>query len=213
LPRQPRVLAVERKFIPTSESIARLRSNIGQPRFRHIRELGVSHSHEIYYDRDNALNSQGIYVRLRNGKWEAKVRTSGDYTNSRFEEYDDLEEIRRVVRKALEPTGGFVDTWQMGLSPWAEFKTKRETWDVRSTTALSAFRVVIDQTDFGHAIGEVKLCESLHGHVDQPLPVGELKSEQTGLDLDHKIEAFMRAYKWAFPNVNGEGMGKLSAYF
>ncbi|KAF2464882.1 uncharacterized protein BDR25DRAFT_203655, partial [Lindgomyces ingoldianus] len=198
-------LEVERKFLPTAESIARLRANLDQPRFRNICELGTCKIHEIYYDRNDWLSSQGIYVRLRNGKWEAKVRKGGDYTNSRFEEYDDVEEIRSVVREALDKTGGYADTWQMGLSPMAEFKTQRESWDV------NGFRVVIDEADFGYTVGEVELCQSLGDNTGPAMPTNGLELEQTGLELDSRIETFMKEFEWAFPN--GKVMGKLSAYF
>ena len=74
LTKAARVLEVERKFLPTATSISLLRTNTGKPPFRSFESLGVSHTHDVYYDRENVLLSQGIYVRRRNGNWEAKVR-------------------------------------------------------------------------------------------------------------------------------------------
>jgi hypothetical protein len=74
LTKATRVLEVERKFLPTATSISILRANTGKPAFESFKPLGVSHTHDVYYDRNNALLSRGIYVRRRDENWEAKIR-------------------------------------------------------------------------------------------------------------------------------------------
>lgn len=74
LTKATRVLEVERKFLPTATSISLLRANTSKPAFESFKPLGVSHTHDVYYDCNNALLSRGIYVRRRDGNWEAKIR-------------------------------------------------------------------------------------------------------------------------------------------
>lgn len=197
------ILEVERKFLPTKSSISRLRANEGNPPFGSFKPLGVCHTHDVYYDRNNMLLSQGIYVRLRNRAWEAKVRQGGDYTNSQFREYEGEEGVVEIVKRAWEMLEGNgrefkgyekTDTILQGLKPIAEFKTKRAEW------AIDGFRVVVDQADFGHTVGEVELCFDV-----------ENEGEEVGLEMDEKIEGFMKGNAWAFPE--GKAMGKLAAYW
>ncbi|KAF2798526.1 hypothetical protein K505DRAFT_224118, partial [Melanomma pulvis-pyrius CBS 109.77] len=197
------ILEVERKFLPNKSSMSRLRASEGNPPFRSFKPLGVCHMHDVYYDSNDMLLSQGIYVRLRNGTWEAKVRQGGNYTNSQFREYEGEEGIVEIVKRAWEMRDGNgqeikgyekTDTVLQRLKPIAEFKTKREEW------AIDGFRVVVDQADFGHTVGEVELCFDV-----------ENEGEEVGLEMDEKIEEFMKEHIWAFPE--GKAVGKLTAYW
>jgi thiamine-triphosphatase len=62
------------------------------------------------------------------------------------------------------------------------------------------FKVVIERADFGHMVGEVELCGE----------VGE-DSKKAGVEMDRRIEEFMKEHAWAFPV--GKAIGKLSAYW
>jgi thiamine-triphosphatase len=100
------------------------------------------------------------------------------------------------VKKTLEVREKNVDedTGLRSLKKIAEFRTKRESWDI------DGFKVVIDRADFGHRVGGVELCGE----------VGE-DSKKAGVEMDRRIEEFMKEHAWAFPV--GKAMGKLSAYW
>ena len=83
------LLEVERKFY--SLTVKDLASNTSQPAFKSIRALAQQTIHDVYYDNSSrSLSSAGVWVRQRNGSWEAKVKKGGDYTNSMFEELAEL---------------------------------------------------------------------------------------------------------------------------
>jgi thiamine-triphosphatase len=198
-----KTLEVERKFLPTNDSIARLRANSGKPVFRFHQALGIKHTHDIYYDREGILMSKGIYVRLRDGQWEAKVRQGGDYTNSRFAEYQGHDDVGHIVKDVFSTISEESGSWKKALVPVADLKTKREEWDA------DGFRICVDEVDqegFEHRVGEVELCEEIE--------VDETTDEETiGKEMDERIEKFMKEHEWAFPATSGKVVGKLSAYF
>jgi hypothetical protein len=102
---QIRRLEVERKFLVTPVAVSYLRSNSGGSRFKKHESLGKQTTQDTYYDRNGLLFSKGVYIRRRNGHWEAKIRTDGDFINSAFTEVDQIagdedETIRR--RNMLE---------------------------------------------------------------------------------------------------------------
>ncbi|KAF2116804.1 CYTH-like domain-containing protein [Lophiotrema nucula] len=200
-------LEVERKFLPTLESLAGLRANTGERPFVNHRPLGLSTYHDIYYDRAGELMKRGIYVRLRNGDWEAKVRSGGDFLNSQFTEYNKREEIEEILRSVSASIGQSLRLHPFDLSVVANFVTKRESWD------LDGFRVVVDETDFGHNVGEVELCQVFDVNTIHALSVSGQGLATAGRKMDHKINTFMNKYRWAFPtSEGGQVMGKLSAY-
>lgn len=201
-----RRLEVERKFLVTRSGAHFLREGT---RFTQHESLGERTFHDTYYDYDQqgTLFSKGIYVRRRNGRLEAKIRTGGDFVNSAFAETDDRREIMETVKRCLDDSSG-VDgasssSIEEMLEPCADFSTKRESWMIDDR-----FRVDVDTTDFGHSVGEVELTHALQ------VPTNEREKEkERGLrqEMDREIEIFMKMHPQAFPA--GRPLGKLSAYF
>ncbi|ERF71079.1 hypothetical protein EPUS_07751 [Endocarpon pusillum Z07020] len=189
-------LEVERKFRCTVESVNLLRANGGEPPFPELSYLGRKTFSDTYFDKHQKLSSTGIYVRKRDGRWQAKVRQSGDYQNSTFEELAGKDEIGDLVARCTgQASSHSVD---FGLSQMAHFTTVRDRW-----RANRRFEVVLDSASFGHMVGEVEL-QSV-GEVD---PVASSRASDS---MHAEIEAFMQKYSWAFPP--GKADGKLSAYF
>ncbi|KAH7122383.1 CYTH-like domain-containing protein [Dendryphion nanum] len=196
-----RYLEVERKFLPTTSSISLLHTNAGTPPFRSHRYIGRSRSHDVYFDKGGLLMRAGIYLRQRNGTWEAKDRLGGNYKNSQFEEKTDVQEIQVLARSILDGErgrrDGLVFDFKAELDPVAEFKTVREEWEVDG-----GIKVVLDEADFGCVVGEVEICESMkREEMQDKVPV-----------LNERIDGFMKKYEWAFPR-DGEVVGKLEAWF
>jgi thiamine-triphosphatase len=196
------LLEVERKFC--SLAVKDLVSNTGQPAFKNIRALAQKSIHDVYYDNSSgSLISAGIYVRRRNGFWEAKVRAGGNYTNSMFEELTGTESVRRCVMDAIGKEGCEKD--HFGLNPIATLSTDRQSW-----IADNEFKIVLDTMNFGHTVGEVELQEEVQFTATANSPIEQQKREKMK-EMDKRIEAFMDRYSWAFHL--GVPKGKLSAYF
>lgn len=197
------VIEVERKFKCGPATIDRLRKNQGKPAFQPFEYRGKHKFEDKYYDHNGILSSKGIWVRQREGQWQAKLRQGGDYTNSQFEELSDPDEIGQMIRKCdLDPHS---PSDNFGLQKTGQFTTFRETWK-----ANHRFEIVIDTTDFGHWVGEVEL--------EQVKTLPPLVGDDNGTsarhtmasEMDGHIERFMRQHPWAFPA--GQPVGKLSAY-
>ena len=187
------VLEVERKFRCSPVSTTLLRHNSGEPPFQRLKYLGRHNFSDTYYDINNSLTANGVWVRRRNGIWQAKVRQGGDFTNSRFGELSGKDQVSRLLLEYGIKASGCDD---FGLSKIAQYSTEREIWK-----ADGKFDIALDTTDFGHTVGEVELSiEDNSG-----------SSEAIGSMMDAEIEVFMRKYSWAFPT--GAIIGKLSAYF
>ncbi|RMZ77163.1 hypothetical protein DV737_g4497, partial [Chaetothyriales sp. CBS 132003] len=211
---QTRRLEVERKFLATPVAVSYLRSNGGGggPGFKQHERLGTQTTHDTYYDRDGLLFSKGVYIRRRNGHWEAKVRSGGDFINSAFTEVDGFSAVKEVIRQNLAVSvddgghhhGDRVGSIECILQPCAEFVTERESWMIDGT-----FKVDVDTTDFGHSVGEVELTATLGKNTNGGDQVGE--EEELRHKMDQDINAFMQSYPQAFPA--GRPLGKLSAYF
>lgn len=202
---QVRRLEVERKFPVTPVAMSYLRSNGGGSRFKKFQSLGKQTDHDIYYDRDGSLFAKGIYIRQRNGDWEAKVRSSGDFINSAFIEIDGTKAVKEIITRNLTVSSGERAIDEM-LEPCADFVTERESWLLDGK-----FKVDVDTTDFGHVVGEVELTRNLkyadgEDTKDEKEKEGILKEK-----MNQEIEDFMRAHPQAFPA--GRPLGKLSAYF
>lgn len=195
------VLEVERKF--HSLAVRELASTQANPSFLSIQPRSPRTIHDEYYDRHNLLSSAGVWVRRRNGQWEAKIKKGGTYINSRFQELSDHHDIAKCV---AEITGSrdSVNT-QFGLERIADLITFRKSW-----IADGEFKITVDTTDFGHVVGEVeleqrmKLVRSAHDDTEQ-----EMKKIMREMDL--RIAEFMERYSWAFHP--GIPKGKLTAYF
>ena len=93
------LIEVERKFQCNRQSIERFRANRGVPAFRSLDYLGRSSFEDIYFDREKTLSARGIWVRKRNGHWQAKVRQGGSFANSQFEEVSNPGEIAQMILK------------------------------------------------------------------------------------------------------------------
>ena len=196
------LLEVERKFC--SLAVKDLASNTGQPAFKSIRALAQQTIHDTYYDNPSgSLISAGIWVRRRNGLWEAKVKRGGNYTNSMFEELTGVELVRRCVMDVIGKEDCAKDLF--GLSTIATLSTVRQSW-----IADNEFKIVFDTMNFGHTVGEVELQEEVHFTATANSLIEQQKQEKMK-EMDKRIEAFMNKYSWAFHL--GIPKGKLMAYF
>jgi thiamine-triphosphatase len=192
---------VERKF--RSLTVRELTANNGNPPFKTIRSLGQRSIQDVYYDRSGLLSSAGVWVRQRNGDWEAKVKRGGNFTNSRFEELSDPRDISRCIKDITGVACHEHDLF--GLEPIATLSTVRKTW-----IADEDFSIVLDSMDFGHTVGEVELQQQKGFIAMGELSIEEQK-QRTMQEMDDRIAKFMEQYSWAF--CPGVPKGKLTAYF
>lgn len=184
---------VERKFKPNPQSVAQLRMDVG---FESVRELGKAEYYDRYLDRDGILMKNGIYIRMRNDKVQAKIRIGGDFIDTQF----------------LEVEGDLV--WGMfpfhlvkkdDLLPVATFMTERESYMLNNK-----YRVDIDKTNFGHMVGEIELLQE---YIKKHRSNNSTETmEEFGGRMDAELEAFLLLHPWAFPR-EGEIKSKLTAYF
>jgi thiamine-triphosphatase len=202
---QIRRLEVERKFLVTPVAVSYLRSNGGGLRFKKYESLGKQTTHDTYYDRNSLLFSKGVYIRRRNGHWEAKIRTGGDFINSAFTEIDGNNAVKEVIKQNLAVSADRLSIEEI-LEPCAEFVTERESWMIDGR-----FKVDVDTTDFGHVVGEVELTRTLQYANGEHGEEEEEEEKELKVKMDQEIKAFMQSYPQAFPA--GRPLGKLSAYF
>jgi len=202
---QIRRLEVERKFLVTPVAVSYLRSNGGGSRFKKYESLGKQTTHDTYYDRNGLLFSKGVYIRRRNGHWEAKVRTGGDFINSTFTEVDGNNAVKEVIEQNLTVSVDGLGIEEV-LEPCAEFVTERESWMIDGR-----FKVDVDTTDFGHIVGEVELTGTLRYANGEHSEEEEEEEKKLKQKMDQDIKVFMQSYPQAFPA--GRPLGKLSAYF
>jgi thiamine-triphosphatase len=188
-------LEVVRKF--AALEVYPLRTNSGKPPFLSLSDLGRLRFQDVYYDSEGRLSQAGVWLRQRDGKWEMKLRRGGTYANSRFEESSDLDIICAHVKSLTGLEGGASKSF--GLNHLATLSTLRHSW-----IADNEYKVVLDQTDFGHVVGEVEL------EADVRVP-DEAEAQTVMQEMDDKIAEFLRHYTWAFSN--DKPVGKLSAYF
>ena len=198
LPTRVHVLEAERKFKPDAFSLKNLVDNAGKPRFPCLTRLADTTFEDIYYDSCNALARNGIWVRMRDGVWEAKHRHAGDYMNSHFEELSGRSDVAKLLLQHL-PQAKIGPGDASGLEVVAKFKTHRRSW-----LANGRYTIVIDDTDFGHQVGEVELVQSCSD-------VQYAEKGQLTARMHDELNQFMKEYRWAFPT--SEASGKLSAYF
>lgn len=185
-----RLLEIESKFAFKPFLVATLQSNGGLPAFRQFETLGTHKFTDTYFDTQDVLSKNGIWLRHRIDNkstiLEAKIRVSGDFTRSTFEETTDHNLIRDLVRQHVPQYSE--EKANLGLDILAKFITIRQAF-----RADNKFAIMLDHTDFGHSVGEVELMaedeETAHGEID----------------------TFMARYPWFFEKGNIEG--KLAAYF
>lgn len=195
----------------------RLKANSGSPAFGSLECLGQSTFTDTYFDDPvSTLSTQGVWVRQRGTDWQAKIRQGGDYTNSQFQELSCPDEIGRMIKSYnIQYSGPALllgSDKSFGLKSMAQFTTIREGWK-----ADKKFKIVLDRTDYGHAVGEVKLELEMEMESNKKKNNDENEklwaAERQGMatQMDRQIETFMQKYSWAFPD--GKAVGKLSAYF
>ena len=164
-------------------------------------------------ERAKSLCASGIWVRVRDGVWQAKLNRGGSFTNSRFREVEGTEAVTRVVQSfvghGLDVHAAFShkgatsefeseESLLNQLQKVAEFETTRERWGVDE-----GHEVVIDQTPFGWIGGEVEKVVTVEKGEDE---------RRVAEKVDLKMKAFMDRFDWAFP-VQGVVIGKMTAYF
>ena len=196
------LLEVERKFC--SLAVEDLVANTGHPPFKIIHALSQQTIHDVYYDDSSkSLIKAGIWVRQRNGFWEAKVKKGGDFINSMFEELSGPDLVRRCVQDVMGREASEKDFF--GLNAIATLSTVRQSW-----IADDEFKIVFDAMNFGHTVGEVELQEEFHfSPTADASREHQIREKMT--HMDKRIGMFMDRYHWAFRT--GMPKGKLMAYF
>ncbi len=194
------LLEVEQKFYWTGANFIWLQRNLGRPPFKSMANTKGETFQDTYYDSRQRLSSSGLWVRKREYpgsvslgmpygtvKWEAKqMKHGGSRLRSTFEETKDPNKILNMVHKIVPGYLGSCNNF--GLDELCRFKTSRYSF-----LADNKFTVVLDNTDFGHQVGEV-----------------ELLAEDA--DKAHRdIDAFLMKYAWFFDTTKPKG--KLTAYF
>ncbi|KAL8806862.1 MAG: hypothetical protein Q9223_004568 [Gallowayella weberi] len=184
-----RLLEVESKFLFKPSLVATLQSNTGNPAFKRLEALSTHSFTDSYHDHQDVLSSNGIWLRQRKDSGsttlEAKVRISGSYTRSTFDEITDRDTIQGLIRPYFHHLKPEMEDFGLGLL--AEFTTTRQEF-----RADDKFAVVLDYTDFGHSVGEVEIMAE-----------DEAKAHE-------EIDGFMARYPWFF--MKGKVEGKLEAY-
>ncbi|TVY85455.1 Radical S-adenosyl methionine domain-containing protein [Lachnellula suecica] len=180
---------IEQKFAFNPALLSRLRQNRGQPPFRHLVRQNTSTFQDEYFDSANVLSKKGLWIRKRNGAWEAKRLESGDFLRSTFYETSDIDEIRSMIDKCLITSSISKPGNNFGLKSICRYRTERETF-----VADRQFSIMLDSTDFGHWVGEVEL------------------QRDDEVEATSEIDRFMKTYSWFFTS-GVVPRGKMTAYF
>jgi thiamine-triphosphatase len=181
-----RLFEIEQKFRFDPSLIQIFRLNRGFPPFSSLEDRGTQRFSDTYFDREQILGRNGIWIRRRDGAWEAKRRISGTFIRSAFEEFKGHQQIRDLIGNFL--TESRTGDRNFGLERICHFTTTRETF-----FADERFSIMLDRTDFGHTVGEVELMHS------------------NAQEAHRAIDDFMNKYSWFFDRTKPKG--KLSAYF
>ena len=193
------LLEVERKFSWKQANFKVLISNGGSPPFIVHPRITSRAFRDIYYDSSHKLSSKGLWVRKRlhhgpytsinitkTGVWEAKQAMLGSsFNNSTYEETQDTNHLLQMINKHIPGCLGPEEDF--GLKELCQSETLR-----RSFLADHKFTVVLDETDFGHSVGEVEILadDAKQAHAD--------------------IGTFLNHYAWFFDCSKPKG--KLTAY-
>jgi thiamine-triphosphatase len=197
-------LEVERKFLPNNVSLRLLDSNnalVGRrtvPVFNLHAFLGTSEIYDLYYDTaysDEKLRDSGIYMRQRNGIWQAKIRKSEDFVDSVSVEVQGERDVTRVLDEAGIPSYGSLPC----------LRARERIHTTRKEYRVEGFRITIDTsrlhfsdwtihwdkgpTSATHLVGEVVLCEDVEAGNER----------QAGQQMDSRIEASMDKHRQVFP--------------
>lgn len=209
------LLEIERKFAFKRALLSQFRQNKGNPPFQRLQYLGNTKIHDVYYDlrindgtrKKDILTSHGIYVRCRNDLWQAKQRIPAPslsnnedlYRRTVFKELSCPKDIHALLTEYIpSPPLTADDTVNFGLSSIIDFTTFREKYLVDDR-----FEVVLDDTCFGHRVGEIEV----------------LAEQGKERQAQREIDGFRDLYSWFFaPRLQGLDTevpvkGKLSAYF
>lgn len=201
------LLEIEQKFNFNMAKVALFMEKRGHPALRQVRSVNKLCFCDTYYDSQDKLSSNGLWVRKRQHirvlpsglplrscerqpyllEWEAKQRIQGSsIIRSTFNETKDTKKILEMVRSIIPSSLG-ADA-NFGLGEMCQFETTRQTF-----LANDKFTIVLDCTDFGHDVGEVELLA------------------EDAERAHREIDAFMKEYDWFFDKRNPKG--KLTAYF
>jgi thiamine-triphosphatase len=223
------LLEIEQKFTLLPSLVQAFHLNKGVPQFTSIKSLGTVSFNDAYFeDKDSQIFSRnGIWIRKRDGIWEAKRRPtankdgnlsdkkgilqntqklqSGDserasYNRTAFEEIRDHQRIQSLVNDYIPNSGDA--TQNFGLDAFCQFRTNRKTYLVDNK-----FSVMLDETSFGHSSGEVE--------VEVDIDLTEGKGKDAAIEKAHEdIGNFLDKYSWFFRAGGAEKpKGKLTAYF
>lgn len=233
------LLEIEQKFTILPSLVQAFCLNKGKPRFSSIKSLGTIHINDAYFDNKESeiLCKNGIWIRKRNGIWEAKSRPlvlKGEnygaasatgtvdhdndnhcqnqkngvspgreiYNRTAFEEIRCPKQIQSLISSYIPNTPD--SNRNFGLDVSCHFVTTRETYLVDGK-----FSVMLDQTSFGHATGEVEV------EVELDVDATGGKEKELAIEKAHAdIGEFLDRYSWFFrAGGKEEPKGKLSAYF
>lgn len=223
----PFELEVDRRF--AGLKAPDLITHAGDLPFPNIEKLPTRTIHDVYYDTaDLRMASRGVWVRKRDGKWQAKmslgVDDRGDCSKARFQQFNTERQIGvlvhgrahvrgRIKNPTLPEEGKPWDTWRdrnWGLEVIAEFVTEREGWKVviGKGTAERTYHIYLDKTDFGYEVGEIESYTATIKKTQRD----EWKRE-LAMKVDKKIDELMETYQWAFEvSVQKRKSGKVFEY-
>ena len=211
-------------------------SATGALRISDYRNLSLT---DDYFDRQNQLEAKGIWIRKRtkraahsktwkeratnelpSGKWEAKVRSGGDYVVSSMIEFEGKEKVMELWAEHF----GNGDILEEDMV--ASIHTDRDIFRLEETPLPERWNIcaVIDHCSspvamgsllyrkhpYSHVIGEVEFSEPIRGNGkdqqdDKLRTIAETQ-------MNASLEAFMKRYSSLFP-TQPKPVGKLSAYF
>src|SRR6266487_4821250 len=120
------LLEIEQKFRFTPSLCQFFRLNKGHPPFSSLKSLGTHRFYDIYFDRSQILAQNGVWIRKRDDKWEAKRRIEGNFIRTAFEEIDDSTRIHSLVCQYLP--GSPDERFNFGLDVSCQFGTTRQLY-------------------------------------------------------------------------------------
>lgn len=186
---------IEQKFNWTLSNFNLLRQGMAPRGHRPFKIEHFKHQtfHDTYYDLKDTLSKNGLWVRERHScnsvrQWEAKqLQTGSSWARSTYQESVDPHQIWEMIGTYI-PNCPKAD-YKFGLNELCRFGTSRHSY-----VTNGRFTVVLDNTDFGHQVGEVEILaeDSNNAHAD--------------------IDALFREYPWFF-DTRTKPKGKLTAYF